>query len=351
MLKNMKKGILIVLIIMVSAGIGIFAAFQIKGKSLVLPDKEEIEKIQLNAIRIDEKRADSFYEKVNDMKEGIEKTIPLSKWEALKHQTGENPYVVGFFYKDGTREFFDFHREGEEWFLKTEAGDVYANAEFIAEYAVPKEALSDGTGLSGVSESEQINLNFNISTDVLKYGEQTNFDLRYLFARKMNAYRKTVAFEQALEMTMEELRGKIFLSQYAIDNGCEATEEELEKGYLFSYVLLTKELQEAYEKQLLSVLREVGITKETYEKGIRATDEMEFAIANLQEKKRQEFLTGTDHLEGAEYNTAGGYWETFREHLMKSALQSDEYKEDMEKLNQKLEEAKRSYIEYFGKEF
>lgn len=343
MLKNKKKVTLVSLITTIIMCSVILTACQSKGKPIKLPSDEEIVKLQIHAFRFDgEKYKDSYNKRLKFMKEGIEQTEPISKREAEKHPMGEETYTVGFFYKDGKKEFFKFYKDGEEWFMKTEAGDVYANAGFVAGHVEPEDATD-------VEKNEEsIQYQFSISPEILSYGEQTDFDLRFLFANAMNEYLQNKTFDEALYMTKDRLRGGLFLYQYALDNGCQATEEELQKGYLFSYLLPEKDREE-YEKQLAVALQKAGVSKEIYDKEVRAEDEMALAVVKLQEKKRQEFLEGKDMLEGEEYYSAGEYWDIFLNKLLISAFQNDEHKDIMDKVDQDLAKAEQAYLKDFGK--
>lgn len=350
MLKNMKKTILIILIVVVSAGIGVFAAFQSKGKKITLPSEEEIAMLQLNRGRIVPGKYDNYdLWEMKRIKENIEKTKPLSKQEAIKHKLDGKPYVLGLLYENGERYFFNFYKDGEHWFMKTKDGNVYGNADFVEKYVPEKnEAISDGN--SGETTEGTFTYEFNFSSELYEYGEKTNFDIRYLFASTMNSYRDSMTFDEAIDMTMLMLPGSRFLYQYAIDHGCEATEEELEKGYLEVYMLLPEEQKAEFEKQLTAALQKEGISREVYNKCVRESDKARFAMAKLDQKKEQEFMDGTDYLEDAEYRFASDYAIAFRNYLMNVASKSPKYKDVMKKINKEVEDAKEAYIEYFGTE-
>lgn len=349
MLKNMKKIILIILIIVVSAGIGVFAAFQKKGKQIELPDEEKIVRLQLNSFRIVPGYYDNYdLWEMKRIKESIEKTKPLSKEEAMKHPMQGKPYVLGLIYEDEERYFFKFYKDGEKWFMKTKNGDVYANADFIEKHVTKtSEAISNGEAIDTTFFYE-----FNFSREMYEYGEKTDFDTRYLFAATMKSYKDRMSFAEAIDATMLHLKGARFLYQYAIDNGCEVTDEEVEKGYLEHFNLLPEKDREEFEEKLAEALQKEGISKELYDKCARVSYKTRLIMEKLDEKHRQEFMEGTDdlHLKGQEYRTDTEYAILYRNYLLNIASESKKYEGVMKKIDKELEVAKQAYIEYFGTE-
>lgn len=346
MVNNKRKVTLAILIAIISVCSIMMTACHSKGEPIELPSEDKIVKLQLHSLRFDEEKyKDRYKDKVKEMKEGVEQTEPISKREAEKHPMGKDTYSLGFFYKSGKREFFKFYKDGEEWFMKTKDGDVYANADFIAEYAEPEE--TEYVESDEEIANEPITFDFKISPELYKYGQKTGFDSRYLLANRMNKNQEEKTVD-ALNEEMEALRLQLFLYHYAMENGCKITEKELEKGYLVSSGLLNEEQTQEYEKQLTEALEEAGVSREIYNKGKKASEKLTFAVARLDEQKRQEFMNGTDRLKDVEYGTAGEYAMASRNRLLKEATETDKHKGLMDRVTKEVEDAKKDYMKYFG---
>lgn len=73
------------------------------------------------------------YKKLSDFIENMEGAVPEKDQKKAPHR-GEDYYTVSFIYEDETKDIFYFFPKGEKWYLETENGDVYGNADFILDY-------------------------------------------------------------------------------------------------------------------------------------------------------------------------------------------------------------------------
>jgi hypothetical protein len=91
--------------------------------------EEKIAKFQMGSIRSKPEE----YKKLSDFIENMEGAVPEKDQKKAPHR-GEDYYPVSFIYEDETKDIFYFFPKGEKWYLETENGDVYGNADFILDY-------------------------------------------------------------------------------------------------------------------------------------------------------------------------------------------------------------------------
>ena len=313
--------------------------------ALQLPD-QEIETIQIDGFKFHHefnggKRFDRFAE-------SLEAVAPIRDDEV---QVGNLGHVVTLTYEDETKERFQFiqaEADDSVWYVETEDGAVYQNAEFITEYIegspwIENPGTATGTGIEINDPDglrEMIRLRLNLEEMGLFY---STTDLRAAFALEMLEQRSLFADEEtALEMARTELAADLERYQYAVEHGYDLSEEELDARIAEWNDMLTAspdfgELETCYAGQ--------GTTFEAMRGAQRESDRVRFVNQNLYDEVCKTFRRGNDRIGERVCENTEEYWLYYQLDVIAPAM--EDYSEGT--LTPLLDEAETFYLVHFSR--
>jgi len=209
-----------------------FKSGEFYGPKVSIENPENISQIQLRTFKIS--REDYPSKKLDNLLKCIEATVPVKPEKDKGLERNEEFTSVLLIYEDGTKEKFFFFENDGKWYMETEQGILYENAEFIKDYGAPQK----------IQESHPPVLTVNpeileIYLTLLKENETADKEFEILY--HVAAYEKAGASEkeafQKAEQILEE-RQKLF--EYAKKSGFFPSEDE-QTEIIEKYILTVKE--------------------------------------------------------------------------------------------------------------
>ena len=333
----MKKILLIFTVSIFLSAVIIWFYLQKRPESVQLPDIKTVSMVQMDGIKVDARKLGK--ERLSGIMRGIEEAAPLSKLTAFNAKMENNYYVLSFIYDNKERDFFYFYLKDDSWYMKTGDGRLYGNAGFITEYTLAGEHLNEESDFySGVS----LGLT-KPDKELLQYGIQTEYDMRYWFAAYVKPRQEQgISMEESVWFARNQIESEMRLYQYAVQKGYAVSDDEYHK-YL-KKILNTAQQQEKYAEVEQSY-ETAGTTMEEVLDAASQIGKISYTNQKLREQKKNEFRNGTDVINGVTYDSAEEYWNAFCLYEMQPTIA--DY--DFSSLEKDLEKAELSYYDYFIK--
>ena len=291
--------------------------------------EEEIAKFQMGSI----KSKPEEYKKLSNLIKDMEEAVPEKDQKKAPHR-GEDYYLVSFIYEDETKDIFYFFPKGEKWYLETENGDVYGNADFILDY---------------------VDIDFNVDAKMEIRIDKDTFK-RYLeIGKDFKTYDTTFFFANGVVNTMEETGdteeeaiSKVRKSridnrrvyEYAKKSGYEVTEKEVEERI--------KKILEDFKEQkdypeYEAICKEYWTTMEECLEKSRDYIKEKMTRDKLSLETYKDFQNGKDKIKDKTYETPYEYSRAILDEVVYTEI-SDE---DIASYIQELDEAEAYYLENF----
>lgn len=312
-----------------------------------LPD-QELETIQINAFRVEKFSGGKGLETFAEDLEAVE-PIP-----AREVQIGGIGAIVTLTYADGTKECFDFIQsevDDSVWYVETEDGRLYQNAEFITEYVpgISSQVWRQMTG-SGIlpvvnvevadPDAVRARIRMELELQALEVSCNTT-DLRAAFALKVQELLTSCDEEKAIQLARDELAWEMTQYQYAVEHGYGLTEEELDDRI--------EEYNAAWIKspdfdEVESYYAEQGTTFAASRGAKREYDRINFVRHNLYAGIYEDFCRGNNQIGDQVCEDVGEYWTCFLLDVLYPEM--EDYSGKM--LTPLLDEAEAFYREHFS---
>lgn len=190
--------------------------------------EEKIAKFQMGSIRSKPEE----YKKLSDFIENMEGAVPEKDQKKAPHR-GEDYYPVSFIYEDETKDIFYFFPKGEKWYLETENGDVYGNADFILDYVDID---------FNIDVKREIRIDKDVLKRTLEIGKDfKTYDTKFFFASGVvNTMEKTGdTEEEAISKVRKSSIENQKIYEYAKKSGYEVSEKEVEERIKKYWKILT----------------------------------------------------------------------------------------------------------------
>lgn len=186
-----------------------------------IENPEKISQIQLRTARILREAYSST--KLDNLLKCLEKTVPVESEEKSGLERNEDFTSVLLIYEDGSKDKFFFFEDNGKWYMETDEGIFYENAEFIEDYAVPQKPQESSPAELLVNEEI-----LDIYLTLLKKHETVDVEFEVLY--HMAAYEKAgFSKEDAILKTEQKLTERWKLFDYAKRNGFFLSEDEQNK--------------------------------------------------------------------------------------------------------------------------
>lgn len=153
------------------------------------------------------------------MIESLEDMVALDQKEAAALSQEKYDITISLIYDDATRDVFYFFQSGDDWYMKTQNGAVYQDADFITDYVQYSNTESD-TVLEKLPKE---------MLELAKSFEEP--DIRFVFSSMvLKKLKSSVPEEDAIKSVREKMKEDMLLYQYALQNGYGLTEEEAKQS-------------------------------------------------------------------------------------------------------------------------
>lgn len=300
-----------------------------KTSQIEIPE-EKIVQFQMGSI----KSNPEDYKKLSSrLIEDMEEAVPEKDQKNAPHR-GENYYPISFIYEDETKDVFYFFPKDEKWYLETENGDVYGNADFILDYVK-------------IDFDADVKMEISVGKDTFKryleIGKDfTTYDTNFFFANDVvNTMERTGdAEEEAISKVRKSSIKNQKIYEYAQKSGYEVSEKEVEKRI--------KEILEDFSTQkdypeYEAICKEYGTTMEECLEKSRDYIKAKMIRDALSLEKYREFQNGKDKIKDKTYETSNEYYQAVLDEVVYAEI-SDE---DIASYIQKLDEAEAYYLKNF----
>ncbi|WP_072449069.1 hypothetical protein [Blautia sp. Marseille-P3201T] len=291
--------------------------------------EEKIAKFQMGSIGSKPEE----YKHLSDLIEDMEEAVPEKDQKKAPHR-GEDYYPVSFIYEDETKDIFYFFPEGEKWYLETENGDVYGNADFILDYV-------------DIDFNVDVKREIRIDKDVLKRSLEIGkdfktYDTNFFFANGV-VNRMEITGDTEEDAISKERKSSIDsrkVYEYAKKFGYEVSEKEVEER--IKKILEDFNEQEDYP-EYEAICKEYGITMEECLEKSRDYIKEEMTKNKLSLETYKDFQNGKDKIKDKTYETPYEYSRAILDEVVYTEI-SDE---DIASYIQELDEAEAYYLENF----
>lgn len=300
-----------------------------KELSQIKISEEKIAKFQMGSIRSKAEECKHLSDFIEDMEE----TVPEKNQKKAPHR-GEDYYPVSFIYEDETKDIFYFFPKGEKWYLETENGDVYGNADFILNYV-------------DIDFNVDVKREIRIDKDVLKRSLEIGKDFK-TYDTKFSFAKDVINRMEITGDTEEEAISKVRKSsidsrkiyEYAKKSGYEVSEKEVEER--IKKILEDFNEQEDYP-EYEAICKEYGTTMEECLEKSRDYIKEEMTKNKLSLETYKDFQNGKDKIKDKTYETPYEYSRAILDEVVYTEI-SDE---DISSYIQELDEAEAYYLENF----
>ena len=100
----------------------------VKANGIVIENPDDIVQYQLGTMRMDVRQ-----EELEEILSGLE-TVTLADEESQKSlQRGDDFLAILLIHEDGQKDIFHFFKENDNWYMQTEDGELYENADFVTD--------------------------------------------------------------------------------------------------------------------------------------------------------------------------------------------------------------------------
>ena len=291
--------------------------------------EEKIAKFQMGSIRSKPEE----YKKLSDFIENMEGAVSEKDQKKEPHR-GEDYYPVSFIYEDETKDIFYFFPKGEKWYLETENGDVYGNADFILDYVDID---------FNIDVKREIRIDKDVLKRTLEIGKDfKTYDTKFSFVSGVvNTMEKTGdTEEEAISKVRKSSIENQKIYEYAKKSGYEVSEKEVEER--IKRILKDFNEQKDYP-EYEAICREYGTTMEECLEKSRDYIKEKMTRDKLSLETYKDFQNGKDKIKDKTYETPYEYSRAILDEVVYTEI-SDE---DISSYIQELDEAEAYYLENF----
>lgn len=322
-MKNKRK---ILMVLMALSAICLFS-----GWDRDTTKEEKLQYLQFNSTRMDVKKYPP--QQLSRFWEDLGSTVSVENEDLKEIAEDKNFPSVLLIYEGGETESLRFFKDNDKWFMETQDGTVYENADFITEW-IPYEEPENTEDQPSVITSAEIDEElFGEYLDALKKQELSDLDGEVVY--------KTAAFRQQgtpSEKIEEEVR-QIFIKRwklfdYAEKEGFFPTEEEQDQ---IVEDCIARIKDQPYYAEYDKICKDAGLSFDDIvrkNKDLICELELTYKFYN---DRAAEFKEGKDISDGHIYENLREYSVAFmEENIYGTEPESEEYKARLQELEEAL---------------
>lgn len=295
-------------------------------KKVSIENPEKISQIQLRTAKIS--KEDYSSKKFDNLLKCLEETVPVGSKKRSELERNEDFTSVLLIYEDGSKDKFFFFEDNGKWYMETDAGNFYENAEFIKDYAVPLKT----------EESSSVELFVNpeildIYLTLLK--EHKTVDMEFEVLYHVAAYEKEgFTKEDAILKTEQKLTERWKLFDYAKKNGFSLSEDEQER--LVEEYISDIQAADNYE-EYNGICLQSGFPLEDIIHKMKVPIVENEVSSRLYHARELEFMEGNDAVNGQTCENINEYYKMFLQaYVYGEEQESEEYESFLKELENAL---------------
>ena len=277
--------------------------------------EEKLQYLQFNSTRMDVKKYPT--QQLSRFWEDLGNTTPAENEKPEEPAEDKNFPSVLLIYEGGETESLQFFKDSDKWFMETQDGTIYENADFITEW-IPYEEL------------------FGEYLDALKKQELS--DLEGEVVHKTAAFRQQGTPSEKIEEEVRQIfikRWKLF--DYAEKEGFLPTEEEQDQ---MVEDCIARIKDQPYYAEYDKICKDAGLS---FDDIVRKNKDLicELELTNkFYDDRTAEFREGKDISDGHIYENFREYSIAFmEENIYSQEPESEEYKARLQELEDAFEKA------------
>lgn len=323
----MKNGRKISIVLMALSAICLFS-----GWDRDTTKEEKLQYLQFNSTRMDVKKYPP--QQLSRFWEDLGSTVSVENEDLKETAEDKNFPSVLLIYEGGETESLRFFKDNDKWFMETQDGTVYENADFITEW-IPYEEPENTEEQPRVITSANIDTElFGTYLDALKNQELSTLEGEVVY--KVAAFRQQGTPSEKIKDEVRQIfinRWKLF--DYAEKEGFFPTEEE--QNQMMEDCLVRIKEQPYYEKYN-EICEDEGLS---FDDIVRKNKDLicELELTHkFYDDRTAEFKKGKDISDGHIYENFREYSIDFMEkNVYGQEPESEEYKARLQELEEALE--------------
>lgn len=296
--------------------------------------EEKLQYLQFNSTRMDVKKYPT--QQLSRFWEDLGNTTPAENEKPEEPAEDKNFPSVLLIYEGGETESLQFFKDSDKWFMETQDGTIYENADFITEW-IPYEEPENTENQPRVITSSEIDEElFGAYLDALKNQELS--DLEGEVVHKTAAFRQQGTPSEKIEEEVRQIfikRWKLF--DYAEKEGFFPTEEEQDQ---MVEDCIARIKDQPYYAEYDKICKDAGLS---FDDIVRKNKDLicELELTNkFYDDRTAEFREGKDISDGHIYENFREYSIAFmEENIYSQEPESEEYKARLQELEDAFEKA------------
>lgn len=293
--------------------------------------EEKLQYLQFNSTRMDVKKYPS--QRLSRFWEDLGNTVPAENKDIKEPAEDKNFPSVLLIYEGGETESLHFFKEDAQWFMETQDGVIYENADFITEW-IPYEEPENTEEQPRVLTSAKIDTElFQIYLDALKEPDISELEGEVSY-KKAAFQREGLSPEEIEEQIKTVFTNRWKLFEYAEREGFFPTEEEREQ---MEEDCIARIKGESYYAEYDKICQEEGAS---FDDIVRKNKDLicELELTHkFYNDRMAEFTEGKDITDGHIYTSFGEYSQAFMiKQIYAKELESEEYKTKLLELEEML---------------
>ncbi len=304
-----------------------------------IENPENISQIQLHFIKHDVTEYPSS--KLDNFIKDLENTTPLSLKDAEQINAKEGSVFITLIYEDGTKDRFEFFKNNEKWYMEYNYR-FYTNADFWQKYiGISDSGTSDSSVKIQGMPLELVRRYLELTEGLEEMDTKTEF----LFSAACQQYNQECTKEETAAKTRESKIEKWKMYQAAASEGITISEDRL-KEVMDIYISQVSQAEhfedEQYFKDYQALLEEFHTNVEEVVYKSKDTFYYRQIQNELWMRRRNEFASGQDKINGVVYQNASEYYNAYmKEKVYTRSLDDNASKEFLKELD----EAEKAYMQ------
>lgn len=293
--------------------------------------EEKLQYLQFNSTRMDVKKYPT--QQLSRFWEDLGSTVSVENEEMKEPAEDKNFPSILLIYEGGETESLRFFKDNDKWFMETQDGTVYENADFITEW-IPYEEPENTEDQPSVITSAEIDEELFVTyLDALKKKELSDLEGEVVY--KIAAFRQQGTPSEKIEDQVRQIfikRWKLF--DYAEKEGFFPTEEEQDQ---MVEDCIARIKDQSYYAEYDKICKDAGLS---FDDIVRRNKDLicELELTNkFYDDRTAEFKEGKDISDGHIYENLREYSVVFmEENIYGTEPESEEYKARLQELEEAL---------------
>lgn len=259
----------------------------------------------------------------------LDRVKPLEQEESGIIKREEDYIPISFIYSDGTKDIFFFFKNDDSWYVETDKGDVYKNADFIADFLqLPKFSRQGGEVYTLTTPPELLKIRLELERDFDVLG----VDFEFVYYTKHFMEITEGSEEEGIEWARNLLTDNMMRSECAKQLGITVSDEEAD-NMVEKYVSDVSHADDFMRKYNL-IYKEAGISLQESAEKNKEIMRADLIRSRLNEHLIKEFADGNDRVGDNVYNRALEYYQAYLEEVAYPQIEESILNDFEEQLDQ-----------------